>query len=50
MNIKLHSVDTNQDLLCELGIKPHMNLGVIQKLRGQDEVGRWSVKCQQLST
>ena len=24
--------------------------GVIQKLRGQDEVGRWSVKCQRLST
>ena len=25
-------------------------IGVIQKLRGQHEVGRWSVKCQQLST
>ena len=25
-------------------------LGVIQKLRGQDEVGRWSVKCPWLST
>ena len=25
-------------------------LGAIQKLRGQDEVGRWSVKCPWLST
>ena len=25
-------------------------IGVIQKLHGQHEVGRWSVKCQQLST
>jgi hypothetical protein len=25
-------------------------LGVVHKLRGQDEVGRWSVKCPRLST
>ena len=25
-------------------------LGVIHKLRGQDEVGKWSVKCPRLST
>ena len=28
-------------------IFPH---GVVHKLRGQDEVGRWSVKCPRLST
>ena len=25
-------------------------LGVVHKLRGQDEVGRWSIKCPRLST
>ena len=26
------------------------SLGVVHKLRGQDEVGGWSVKCPRLST
>ena len=27
-----------------------IGLGAVHKLRGQDEVGRWTVKCPQLST
>ena len=38
--------------LCKVWLKRLQSfwLGVVHKLRGQDEVGGWSVKCPRLST